>query len=596
MTQQDSIHDTLQGNKRFWHKSAPDEIRQAHREGDQESGWDLWRDHLASRSEPCPPSGLWACDGNALLWAAEEAEIDADTRRLLLGLQWLLEGPATWTEKANSWIESTSAGPLGVSDALASIGWAHGLTTAAATFEADVWWKLLGHLHGLAVEACEIPLDGQPLVQQLVGGELALTLAYLFPEVAPCRKVAKAARKVLSAGMLELIDGEGLPSSQILDVFRPLMACWTRCRILGQEMDKACSSAKAGYQYEWAIRAALRLSRPDGSQVFSSVNGQQDHSELIAAALGCGGDEDDEVIASLALPGRTPPKGLDTDLLPSPADHSAWASVAVLQPGWGRNEPKLATSYKGTDFRIELSQQKELLLAGTWTPEVRLDGKVLPIESAWQELCWVSDDDVDYLELEIQLGRGARIQRHIAMAREDRFLFLADAIFDCPTGTIDYCGRFSLAEEAGLAPAEETNEAFLMGQKAAALALPLALPEWRVEESPGQFTATSEAVELRLSGPGGALFAPLFLDLKSPRMTRPLTWRRLTVAESLEIVSPDVAVGYRVMVGKSQWLIYRSLTPATNRTLLGHNLATEMLIARFDKKGEVEPLIEIEGE
>jgi hypothetical protein len=153
-----------------------------------------------------------------------------------------------------------------------------------------------------------------------------------------------------------------------------------------------------------------------------------------------------------------------------------------------------------------------------------------------------------------------------------------------------------LAEEAGLAPAEETNEAFLMGQKAAALALPLALPEWRVEKSPGQFTATSEAVELRLSGAGGALFAPLFLDLKSPRMTRPLTWRRLTVAESLEIVPPNVAVGYRVMVGKSQWLIYRSLTPATNRTLLGHNLATEMLIARFDKKGEVEPLIEIEGE
>jgi hypothetical protein len=146
------------------------------------------------------------------------------------------------------------------------------------------------------------------------------------------------------------------------------MACWTRCRILGQQMDKACSSAKAGYQYEWAIRAALRLSRSDGSQVFSSVNGQQDHSELIAAALECAGDEDDEAIASIALPGRTPPKGLDTDLLPSPADHSAWASVAVLQPGWGRNEPKLATSYKGTDFRIELSQQKELLLAGTWTP------------------------------------------------------------------------------------------------------------------------------------------------------------------------------------------------------------------------------------
>jgi hypothetical protein len=68
------------------------------------------------------------------------------------------------------------------------------------------------------------------------------------------------------------------------------------------------------------------------------------------------------------------------------------------------------------------------------------------------------------------------------------------------------------------------------------------------------------------------------------------------VAESLQIVPPHVAAGYRVMVGKHQWLIYRSLAPAANRTLLGHNLATEMLIARFDRNGEVEPLIEIEDD
>lgn len=242
-----------------------------------------------------------------------------------------------------------------------------------------------------------------------------------------------------------------------------------------------------------------------------------------------------------------------------------------------------------------MSHQKESLLTGTWTPKVQLDGEALEPISAWEELCWVSDRDIDYLELEIKLDRGVRIQRHLAMAREDRFLFLADAIFDCPDGTIDYCGRFSLAENAGLAPAEETNEAFLMGQKAAALVLPLALPEWRAEQSPGQLLARSDAVELQLSGQGGALFAPLFLDLNTRRMTRPLTWRRLTVAQSLEILPPHVAVGYRVMVGKSQWLIYRSLTPPANRTLLGQNLATEMLVGRFDRKGEVEPLIEIEG-
>jgi hypothetical protein len=31
-----------------------------------------------------------------------------------------------------------------------------------------------------------------------------------------------------------------------------------------------------------------------------------------------------------------------------------------------------------------------------------------------------------------------------------------------------------------------------------------------------------------------------------------------------------------------------------NRTLLGHNLVSEMLVARFDRDGEVETLLEIE--
>ena len=81
------------------------------------------------------------------------------------------------------------------------------------------------------------------------------------------------------------------------------------------------------------------------------------------------------------------------------------------------------------------------------------------------------------------------------------------------------------------------------------------------------------------------MLAPLFFDLRARRMTRPLTWRQLTVAESLKTQPPEVAVGYRVMVGKEQWLIYRSLGSPANRTLLGHNLATEMLVARFGRDG-----------
>ena len=70
---------------------------------------------------------------------------------------------------------------------------------------------------------------------------------------------------------------------------------------------------------------------------------------------------------------------------------------------------------------------------------------------------------------------------------------------------------------------------------------------------------------------------------------------RLTVAEAGQIQPADAAVGYRLALGKQQWLVYRSLAKPGNRTLLGHNLSTEMLVARFQDDGQVQSLIEIEG-
>jgi hypothetical protein len=90
------------------------------------------------------------------------------------------------------------------------------------------------------------------------------------------------------------------------------------------------------------------------------------------------------------------------------------------------------------------------------------------------------------------------------------------------------------------------------------------------------------------------LFAPLFLDLDPRRFASPVTWRRLTVAENLEIQPPGVAVGYRVQCGKKQWLIYRSLAPQGNRTLIGHNLCSEFLCGSLDRQGNVTTMVEIE--
>ena len=140
----------------------------------------------------------------------------------------------------------------------------------------------------------------------------------------------------------------------------------------------------------------------------------------------------------------------------------------------------------------------------------------------------------------------------------------------------------------------ETREGTLVGRKRRALVLPLALPEWLADRRYGELTQTAAGLELRQAAEGRALFAPLFLALDRSRMTEPATWRQLTVAESWATQPKDAAVGYRVAIGRRQWLLYRSLTAPRNRSLLGHNLSTETLVARFDRKGQVEPLIEIE--
>jgi hypothetical protein len=113
------------------------------------------------------------------------------------------------------------------------------------------------------------------------------------------------------------------------------------------------------------------------------------------------------------------------------------------------------------------------------------------------------------------------------------------------------------------------------------------------ENGTGPFSG-GPCLELRQAIEGRRLFAPLWFDLDPRRARRLRTWRQLTVAESLAAQGADVAVGYRVAAGNRQWLIYRSLAPKRNRTLLGHNLSTETLVAGFGRKGEVQPIIEIE--
>lgn len=590
-----------------WHPSAPATVRQAYRRGDAEAGWSAWVRHLRGRKRPADPVALVDGSPDPLLWALPPEIDPGPLRRRLSELSADARSAAPPAGRLEDgllrWLGESVGGTPDRGAALETLAWGRAAARLAPRVSAEAWWSLLDHLLATAREAADLPLDEDPLLHQLLAGELPLVLAYLLPEIKPCRDQAPAGRRAVWAGMDELLDGQGLPHARCLDLLRPLLASWTRCRATSDGVPGGAWKPAAETQYQWLVRQALRLARHDGSHVFSPPGGRGRDTALLDtalldAALEFGGDADDWRIAADALPflSARDARPADTDgKLPKPANHSAWAATAVLRSAWTQQSERLTVTYHGLTVRLEAAVGRDVLLSGTWEFEVRRAGRIARPVGTWEEICWMSDRDVDYVELEIDLEAGLRVQRHMLLGRRDGFLLLADAVLGNESGPLEYRGRLPLWPGVAFQGANASREGFLAARRRRlALVMPIALPEWRGDARTGELGSGGDHLELFQASGGPNLFAPLWFDVDRRRMTGRLTWRHLTVGEARQAVPAEMAAGYRVQVGPRQWILYRTLGPRGNRTLLGHNLSTEMLVARFDRSGEVDALIEIE--
>jgi hypothetical protein len=296
-----------------------------------------------------------------------------------------------------------------------------------------------------------------------------------------------------------------------------------------------------------------------------------------------------------AAAGQVPAGKLDAQHPLWPSREGEWAALAAMRSSWQRAAARLYVAYPERTVQCELILGRDCLWSGPWQAEVRVDGKLLEATSNWSQVCWESNQDVDYLELELPLAGEVTLQRHLLLARHERFLFLADAVVGIAPGAIEYRGVLPLGAHATFDPQAETREGnLLVAGKARARVLPLGLNEWRVGPGQGALKATERGLELEQVTAGQALFCPLFVDLAPSRLKKEVTWRQLTVAAARTIVPPEDAVGYRVQVGKQQWLLYRSLSDPAIRTVLGQNLMHDLYVARFHGEDKVDSLIEIE--
>lgn len=599
----DSSHALAKADE-FWHRTAPRRLVAAQRSDSPDVAWREWQRHLADRKPPKLSARLQSRP-SPLLWGLSPALEGERFGSWLADLAKSAKSPAAAEEFFSEWLSGAHERGSSLTAALEHVAVAAELPNLAAVTSDTLWWGLCDCLYSVAVDAGRASPDAErdpaaAVAQQLLAGELAVWLALHLPEVDPARALRKSGHEVFSEALVELLDGEGLPHAHFLPWWRPLFACWTRAGLLGEQFKKGVWSTDAQTQYEWLIRETIRFSRYDGSLVLRGESESEWSPDLLAAALDMAGDDADCAAAEALLPGRIVPDeaDFDDDDLPDPSNNSEWSGLALLATGWSKTAPRLALAYAQHPMEVELSAGREVIWRGAWQFELTCDGRPVSYidDDEWEEQCWQSDEDCDYLELALELEGGLRLERQLLLGRDDAVLYLADYVLaeGEREREFEYRMHLPLAESVRFEGEKETRDGLLVGTKSLAAVIPPALTEWRSDPRGGELSSDGRRLTLTRQHRGRRFCCPLFLDFKPRRLAKERTWRQLTVAEMLDVLSPDVAVGYRLQSGKDQWLVYRSLGPAANRTLLGYNISSEFCAGRFLRTGEVDELIEIE--
>lgn len=557
--------------------------------------WSKWQQQLVRRKPRVPAAGAGPLGGTVMLWGAADC-LDADGRTLLTDIQRSLQKNKLnpLARSLQNWVSAGQTTST-VQTALEAIAWTFALPALAQVMERDAWCSAVDAIHNLAAPASLSPQE-QPLVYQLRAVELPATLARQFPEFSFAGHFASSATAASATLLASALDEDGLLQSDRLSLVRPLLASWVRCRRLEAAGAAPIFDDTGRSRLDKFYRLALRLTRANGSQVFGSQKAFEP-SFLEAVEQTATSSTTRRIVQAIqSTVAGQPEKGLP----PAPS-YSEKRGLALLRTRWSPPTDCASVRFFAAEVDAEWQAGGRVLGSGAWSWQATVNGQPLQADGNWEEVCWHSDDDVDYLELELPLSGGWVLQRQVLLARSDRFLYLADVLIgnDVPqldVADLSFTSSWPLLEGVRFEPARETREGhFTVGGKRVACAMPISLPEWRVEMARGELQCTAEGeLQLSVAGRGRNLYCPLWIDLDARRCAQPATWRRLTVAQHLETMRSDTAVGYRVQSGAQNWIFYRSLAERASRTVLGQNYVGEFIAARFQRDGQTVELIEIE--
>ena len=440
-----------------------------------------------------------------------------------------------------------------------------------------------------------------------------VTLARLFRDIEACRRLEPAATTAVVGEIERLTSTRGVVNVAGSNAMVDRVSRWTTIREVAAITGDPAWGEATERRWREAATNAIRLLGDDGRRLTAGGLMPVRFTEPLldaVAALGGRRKRAAEAVRRSRSAGGKPRRFIRRDL------HDAAAAVAIMRAGWDRGDLRVLVDYRQAVPHLEIAAGDRMLVDGPWQWSVSDGALGLEAEGPWTASCWESDRQATFLEITAPLPGGRQFERQVLLLRREKVVLLADAVTTpaaadpqtSPRPTAAVNGRHGgddgpaplrcrsvvrLAPGLEAEPAEETREALVFDTRMRLLAVPLALPEWRVGRG-GSLEHGPDGLALAQESAGRRLYAPLWLDCDAGRIGKPLTWRQLTVADTRINLPPHQAAGFRVQAGQEQWLLYRSLDTPRNRTLLGCNESCEFLIGRIRPRGSVKRTLEIQ--
>jgi hypothetical protein len=437
--------------------------------------------------------------------------------------------------------------------------------------------------------------DTQPS-HSLIAAELAWQAGLLFSRVSGAQETADAGRDILRRAVLDSTDVAGVPAAGMIDRLPAWLTSLVRAREWGCHFGRPLFDRAEEKRFRAILTSVAGMCRADGSLALSNGLAKGLHGVWTTAAASVlqRVRATSPAIQYLASLGSRPSNGHAPAARVRPVFQSDVSRLACLRNDWRVDANSLVVSYDRRFPTLELSAIGKILLSGDWEIDLKVDGRPLAISGSWTCGCWYSDEEADYLELQTTLNESVRIERQILLSRKDDPLFLGDVIYAAPGARVDYASRLPLVGGTKVIVETESRACRIATKAASARVLPVGLPYSRVVGTAGGLKDDAGRMELRQTGIGG-LYAPLVIDWTASRKRAPAVWQPLTVAQNGATLSASVAAGFRLQIGKMQWLIFRSLLHSLEpRSVLGHHTMYETVIGRFLPNGTVEPIILVE--